>query len=79
MEESSSKLPRLLILQLLELIDQCENNITHLFETGSNEKSFAVKQEKYLLTKYCKELNEVAAKNYKEVELTVVTKKAKAA
>ena len=43
MEESSSKLPRLLILQLLELIDQCENNITHLFETGSNEKSFAVK------------------------------------
>ena len=77
--EQTTALPRILILQLLELIEQSDKNITHLFQTGSNERSFAVKQEKHLLEKYCKVLSELMAQNYHEVEVKVLFKTAKAA
>lgn len=77
--EATNSLPRLQILQLLELIEQCDKNIIHLFETGSTEKSFSIRQERYLLEKYCKELNEIVSNTYKGVELKIASKIAKAA
>jgi hypothetical protein len=77
--EQTTALPRILILQLLELIEQSDKNITHLLQTGSTERSFAVKQEKHLLEKYCKELSEIMEQNYHEVEVKVLFKTAKAA
>jgi hypothetical protein len=73
------KLPRVKILQLLELIEQSDRNITHLLETGSNSNSFAIRQEKYLLERYCNELNELVEKNYHEIEIKVMFKTSKAA
>jgi hypothetical protein len=77
--ENTSTLPSLLILQLLKLIEQCDKNIVHLLETGSDSKSFAIKQEKFLLKKYCSELNEIVKQNYREVEFKIISKSAKAA
>lgn len=60
------------ILHLLNLIGDCDNNITVLRQTGETETSLLMRQERHLKKKYCAELNVLLEKdklNIKVVEL----------
>ena len=51
------------VIYLLDIIDECDLNIIHLLKMGRTETSFSVKQERLLMEKNFRELNELL-KNY---------------
>ena len=60
------------ILHLLQLIGDCDNNITVLRQTGETETGLLIRQERHLKKKYCAELNALLEKdklNIKVVEI----------
>jgi hypothetical protein len=60
MDNKLSTSDKMQIVQLLEIIDECDKNIAHLLhEMGRGEDSFSVKQERYFKNKYTEELNEI--------------------
>ena len=45
------------ILHLLNLIGDCDNNITVLRQTGETETGLLMRQERLMKNKYCHDLN----------------------
>jgi hypothetical protein len=72
MNSRISELDKIKIIQLVEIIDECDSNIVHFFEMGRGEDSFSVKQERHLLAKYRLELNEILNKIHLEVSDTLL-------
>ncbi len=51
------------ILNLLNLIGDCDNNLSILRQSGESETGLMMRQEKHLKNQYCKELNSLLEKD----------------
>jgi hypothetical protein len=50
------------LLNLLNLIGDCDNNIAVLRQTGETETGLMIRQERHLKNKYCNDLNQLLEK-----------------
>jgi hypothetical protein len=51
------------ILHLLDLIGDCDNNLTLLQQSGELETGLLIRQEKHLKNQFCKQLNDLLEKD----------------
>lgn len=51
------------ILHLLNLIGDCDNNLSILRQSNESETGLLIRQEKHLKNQYCKELNALLEKD----------------
>ena len=60
------------ILHLLNLIGDCDNNLSMLRQSGEIERGLLMRQEKHLKNQYCKELNALLEKNKLRIKVVEI-------